>query len=195
MSEKKKKSYRRELIEWGILVTVGTVLYVTGYHTEVIGQLQRIVLATGIIQPGENNEIIEASYSLKLSDVAGNPIHFSEFKGQTVFMNFWATWCPPCVAEMPDIENLYEKKGIDVAFVMISLDEDRQKAIEFVARKGFDMPVYFLESGLPKVYNPTSIPTTYVISPDGKIVVTRHGMAKYNTDSFIELLEGLSKTP
>lgn len=189
--QKKKKKYRRELIEWMILVTVGTVLYVTGLHTEVIGQIQRVVLATGIMQPEADESASKASYNIKLTNAAGRSIDFSEFKGQTVFLNFWATWCPPCVAEMPDIENLYEQKGEDVAFVMISLDKDREKALRFIQRKDFKMPIYFLESGLPRVYNPSSIPTTYVISPQGEIVMTQHGMAKYNSDSFIEFLEGL----
>lgn len=190
---KKKKTYRRELIEWMILVTVGVTLYVTGLHTEVIGQIQRVVLSTGIIQPEADEATAEADYDFKLTDASGRNVDFSAFKGQTVFMNFWATWCPPCVAEMPDIENLYEKKGDDVAFVMISLDKNRLKALEFVERKELTIPIYFLESGLPSVYNPSSIPTTYVIAPQGKIVLTQHGMAKYNTDTFIDFLEGLEQ--
>ncbi|MEQ8581071.1 MAG: TlpA disulfide reductase family protein [Marinoscillum sp.] len=179
-----KKSYRKELIEWAIIVVVGLTLYVTGLHTEVIGQIQRVVLATGIMQPEADDEKVAASYDLRLSNIAGRTVSFATFKGQTVFLNFWATWCPPCIAEMPDIEDLYQKMGKDVTFVMISLDEDRDKARRFVERKGFELPVYFLESPLPAPYNPSSIPTTYVISPEGQVVLTRHGMAKYDTEEF-----------
>jgi len=190
-SKPKKNKYRRELIEWMILVTIGTFLYVTGLHTEVIGQLQRIVLATGIISPETTEDAPKASYNVMLADVSGKSHSLEEFKGKTIFINFWATWCPPCVAEMPDIQNLYDEVGNEVAFVMISLDDEPQKAINFVARKEFTMPIYFLKSGLPSVYNPSSIPTTYVISPEGEIVVTRHGMAKYSGDNFVEFLRGL----
>ena len=187
-----KKSYRKELIEWTIIVVVGLTLYVTGLHTEVIGQIQRVVLATGIMQPEADDEKATASYDLRLSNIAGKPVSFSTFRGQTIFLNFWATWCPPCIAEMPDIEDLYQKMGKDVTFVMISLDEDRDKARRSVDRKGFELPVYFLESPLPSPYNPSSIPPTYVISPDGQVVLTRHGMAKYDTEEFRAFLSTLT---
>ncbi|MEQ8473834.1 MAG: TlpA disulfide reductase family protein [Marinoscillum sp.] len=187
-----KKSYKRELAEWLIIVTVGLTLYFTGLHTEVIGFVQRTLLATGVITPDYESTDKKASYNFEVSNVNGEVVPFSEFQDQTVFLNFWATWCPPCIAEMPDIEDLYQKKGQEVAFVMISVDEQRETAIRFMARKGYEMPVYFLESPLPKVYNTQSIPTTYVISPTGMIKVENHGMAKYDTEGFREFLDGLS---
>ena len=106
-------------------------------------------------------------------------------------INFWATWCAPCIAEMPDIQSLYQKTGDQVEFVMISLDNTADKTWNFVDTKGFDFPVYRLSSRIPEVYERQVIPTTYVISPDGKIVAERHGMAKYDTDEFREFLVGL----
>ena len=189
-----KKTYKRELTEWLIIVVVGLTLYFTGLHTEAIGLLQRGLLATGIIQPNKVEEDKSADYNFLLTDINGNEVSFTQFKNQTVFLNFWATWCPPCIAEMPDIDDLYQKKGSEVSFVMISLDENRIKAKEFVERKGYHLPIYFLKTGLPKAYSTSSIPTTYVISPDGKLVVENHGMAKYNTESFIDLLDELNQS-
>ena len=189
-----KKTYRRELTEWLIIVVVGLTLYFTGLHTEVIGLLQRGLLATGIIQPSKVEEDKSADYNFLLTDIDGNEVSFTEFKGQTVFLNFWATWCPPCIAEMPDIEDLYQKKRTEVSFVMISLDENRIKAKEFVERKGFHLPIYFLKTGLPRVYSTSSIPTTYVISPSGKLVVENHGMAKYDSESFRNMLDELNQS-
>ena len=189
-----KKTYKRELTEWLIIVVVGLTLYFTGLHTEAIGLLQRGLLATGIIQPNKVEEDKSADYNFLLTDINGEDVSFSEFKNQTVFLNFWATWCPPCIAEMPDIDDLYQKKGSEVSFVMISLDENRIKAKEFVERKGYDFPIYFLKTELPKTYSTSSIPTTYVISPAGKMVVENHGMAKYDTENFRDLLDELSMT-
>lgn len=188
-----KKSYKRELIEWGVIVLVGVTLYATGWHTEVLGQLQRVVLATGIVTPDLDEPAVPARYDFELTRADGRQVSFQEFEGKTVFLNFWATWCPPCIAEMPDIEDLYEKTGDKVAFVMISLDEDPEKAKQFIQRKDLDLPVYFLASQLPSVYNPRSIPTTYVLSPEGRIEMTRHGMAKYDTKQFREFLLGLGE--
>lgn len=109
-------------------------------------------------------------------------------------MNLWATWCPPCVAEMPGIQQLYNKVDTSkVEFVMISLDENVEKARKFVHRKQYTFPVYQLEGNLPEVYRTASIPTTFVIAPDGRIVIREEGMAQYDDERFIEYLRKLSE--
>lgn len=190
----KKKSFKRDLVEWGIFIAIITTLYLTGLHTPVLGALQGLLLKTGIIQPKiETEDVKMADFDFLLQDVEGKTVSFESFKGKTVFMNLWATWCPPCIAEMPDINNLYNSANSDnVIFVMISLDDEFAKAKTFVEKKGFGFPIYALGSRLPEVYSSNAIPTTYVIAPDGKIVVTQQGMAKYNTDKFKKLLSDLS---
>ncbi len=179
---------KKEVREWIILITVGSFIYLMGWHTIIIGKIQQAVLATGIISPSELKEERFASYEFILEDVDGKRIHFSDFKEKTIFMNFWATWCAPCVAEMPDIHNLYEETGDKVNFVMISVDQDENKAKKYVDDKAFHFPIYFLRSGLPSGYNTHSIPTTYLIDKTGRIRVENSGMAKYNTSSFRNLL-------
>ncbi len=133
-----------------------------------------------------------ADYNFVLIDQEGNRKSFTDFKDKVVFVNFWATWCPRYIAQMPDINDLYKEVGSDdIEFVLISFDDNFQKARDFVKKKEFDFPIYQLASPLPKVYESNSIPTTYVISPEGKIVVTKSGMAKYNTKKFRKFLEGL----
>ena len=188
-----KQKVKKEVIEWVVLVSVFGIIYLGGWHTEVIGRLQQLVLTTGIIQPSALEEERQASYDFWLEDFDGNRVEFSSFNGEVVFMNFWATWCPPCVAEMPDIHDLYLKQKEDVRFVMISLDQDEAKALAFIDRKEFEFPVYFLRSSLPPTYNTHSIPTTYVLDREGIIKVENQGMAKYDTDSFNEFLQALSK--
>ena len=188
---KKKKSVKREIIEWAIFLGIIGFLFGTGLHTPVFGFIQGLILKTGIMQPSLNESSADqADYNFTLIDEDGNQKPFTDFEDKVVFINFWATWCPPCVAEMPDINALYqemEDKGIE--FVMISFDDEFQKAKNFVGKKEFDFPIYQLASPLPKVYESSAIPTTYVISPEGKIVVSKSGMAKYNTKKFKKFLE------
>ena len=190
---KKKKSVKREIIEWAIFLGILGFLFGTGLHTPVFGFFQSLILKTGIMQPSiDESTTSTADYNFLLVDQEGNKESFTAFKGKVVFVNFWATWCPPCIAEMPDINQLYaEMHGDDIAFVLISLDDDFQKAKEFVRKKEFDFPIYQLASPLPKVYESSAIPTTYVISPKGEIVVNRSGMAKYNTEKFKSYLRAL----
>lgn len=189
------KKLKKEIIEWGLLITVASALYFSGQHTEVLGFVQRAILATGLLQPDQipKDQQTSAAYDFELRDINGESVDFSTFKGKTVFLNFWATWCPPCIAEMPDIHDLYNKvQNEDIVFVMLSQDKDFQKAIDYIKKKEYDFPVYSLNSRLPQVYHSQSIPTTFVISPKGKIVSKRSGMAKYDTEKFRDFLTQLS---
>ena len=190
---KKKKSVKRDIIEWAIFLGIIGFLFGTGLHTPVFGFIQGLILKTGIMQPSLNESSAEqADYNFILIDEEGNRKPFTDFENKVVFVNFWATWCPPCVAEMPDINALYQEMGDKgIEFVMISFDDEFQKAKNFVGKKEFDFPIYQLASPLPKVYESSAIPTTYVISPEGKIVVSKSGMAKYNTKKFKKFLEEL----
>lgn len=190
-----KAKIKKELIEWIVLASVFGTIYLGGWHTELIGKLQQAVLYTGIISPDKLEEDKVADYNFTLETFDNQIVSFSDMREKVVFINFWATWCPPCVAEMPDIHSLYKEKGDEIAFVMISLDQDEKKAHDFIVKKEFDFPVYFLRSTLPSSYDTHSIPTTYVIGKDGLIKVENHGMAKYNSKSFKTFLDELNQYP
>lgn len=175
-----------------------SLIYFTGMQAEIVGFLQRIILSTGVFQPEkiEQNLQVDANYDFELVDTNGQFVNFQNFKGQTVFLNFWATWCPPCVAEMPDIQSLYESGQVkNVAFILVSQDNDFEKAKSFVNRKGYTLPIYQLASRLPQEYASRSIPATFVISPEGKIIARQIGMAKYDTDTFRSLLTSGTPAP
>ena len=180
-------------------IAVAVVLYVTGLHTEVIGFAQRGILATGLMNPDVSEESVDAdtsneapikvNYNLKLIDDKGNITSLEDFREKVIFLNLWATWCPPCVAEMPNIAKLHEEVKDDVVFVMLSLDQDFNKAIDFNNRKGFNLPIYAPGSTLPQQFQTsTTIPTTYVIDAHGNLVLTHKGMANYSTEAFKEFL-------
>ena len=191
---KRKKSIKREVIEWAIFLGIIGFLFGTGLHTPVFGFIQGLILKTGIMQPSIDDSSSEiADYNFILIDQDGERISFDEFRDKVVFVNFWATWCPPCIAEMPDINQLYlEIEHNEIEFVLISLDDDFEKAKNFVRKKEFNFPIYQLASPLPNVFESSAIPTTYVISPTGEIVVSKSGMAKYNTKKFKSFLKELT---
>jgi thiol-disulfide isomerase/thioredoxin len=161
------------------------------------GWVQWLFLQTGLFspQPKTDSPIIQAAdYNLQVLDLEGNTINLNDLKGKTIFINIWATWCPPCLAEMPGIESLYQKtKQQNIAFVLISVDEDPEVVRKFVSRKKYKFPIYFLQSQLPHLYQHNSIPRTYVISPAGKLVYTHQGIAQYDSPSFHNFLLNLSK--
>lgn len=193
-----KKKTKKSLIEYGIIIAVFGGLYITGLHTEVLGFLQRGILATGIMNPDldekddpaefENNP--QADFSMKLINSKGEQVAMEELRGKVIFINVWATWCPPCIAEMPGINKLYQDIDKEkVAFIMLSVDQDFQKAIDYNHRKGYDFEIYEAAGGMPQMYQSQSIPTTYVIDSGGNLVLTHMGMGDYNTKEFKEFLE------
>jgi thiol-disulfide isomerase/thioredoxin len=192
---KKKKTLRRELIEWSAIIGIFALLFFTGLHTTVIGSIQRIVLYTGVLQPKIQPESsTPASYAFVLQNDKGEFVNMEKFRNKVVFMNIWATWCPPCIAEMPDIQALYNRlkeDNIPVEFIMLSVDENSDKAFAFAKKRAYTFPVFSSTGKLPDVYQSSAIPTTFVISPEGNIVARREGMAKYNTKKFRQFLEEL----
>ena len=189
-----------------VLLTAFGLLYLTGWHTEAIAQVQRLVLASGIHQADvqkipEDGPAPEASVNafpgtgFSMLDLEGNSLQFEELKGKVIFLNLWATWCPPCLAEMPNIQSLYEKTGSDkIAFVMLSVDQDgREKVKKFIDRKGFSFPVYLPAGPLPDVFSTQSIPATFIISPKGEVVHTQKGMAEYDTPEMRDFIREPAK--
>jgi len=204
-TDKINKSTKKTWIQYGIFAVVAITLYATGLHTEVIGFAQRGLLATGLMNPDlekitevRNNEektltlnSKKADFNVNLLDRDGNTISLKEMKGKVIFINFWATWCPPCIAEMPSIKELHNEMGNEVAFVMLSLDRDFETAKAFDKRKGYDLPIYTLAGKLPKMYESSAIPTTYVIDVDGTLALTHNGMADYSSTEFKKFLNSL----
>lgn len=195
-----KKWWKSELTSWFILCTVILTVYLTGLQTEVIGRMQQVVLSTGVITPSIDKSL-NATYTelpivhdFPLVTLSGEKANVKNFAGKVVFVNLWATWCPPCIAEMPSIHKLYKKVDTtQIKFVMVSIDEEIEKAKKFVNKKEYTFPVYTLQNGLPTAFETNSIPSTFVIAPDGKIVMRKEGMAKYDTNEFKEFLTSLAK--
>lgn len=129
----------------------------------------------------------------KLRDRHGEEINMADMEDKVVFINFWATWCPPCIAEMPNINKLYQqyKEDESVVFLMISLDQDFEKAKAFVDKRDLDFNIYEPRSRMPNEFQTQGIPVTYVLDKAGEIAYKHVGMGNYNTQKFKDFLEEL----
>ena len=190
------KKLRKELLEIGLFLGVIAILYLTGWQAEVAAFLQRGVMLTGLhnAEVSAPTEQMNADLQFKIKDLDGNIKEVTSLKGKTIFLNFWATWCPPCIAEMPSIESLWqENKEKDITFLLISTEDETEKIRKFIERKGFSFPVYQLAGPLPSSFQSSAIPTTFVISPQGNLVYKHEGIANYNTEKFKNFLDDLNK--
>lgn len=120
----------------------------------------------------------------------GQRLNLEEFEGKPVFVNFWATWCPPCVAEMPSIQKLYDEYKNKVAFVLIS-NEETGVINAFFKKYEYSMPVYSLLSNVPSVFETSTIPSTYLIAPSGRVLIKKTGAAKWDSPKIKTMLDQL----
>lgn len=192
----KLSSYWRTLRPWLFALGILLILRVTGALSGLSVLANRALLGTPTIDtPPEATPRgkEDFDYNFTLNTLSGETVNFNKFKGKTIFLNLWATWCGPCKAEMPSIQSLYEKTNDQVVFVMLSLDRpghlDRVK--QYVSSNGFEFPVFVPSGELPKILQVDAIPTTFVISSDGTIAKRQAGMANYDSDHFRKFLEKL----
>jgi len=130
------------------------------------------------------------TYGWQLKDLTGERIRFSEFSGKVVFVNLWATWCPPCIAEMPDLQKLYNDYGDKVVFLFVSNEEiDVLKG--FLEKKNYTLPVYIPVTEYPADFETSSIPTSFVINKKGELVISKKGVAKWNSKRIRSVLDTL----
>lgn len=135
------------------------------------------------------------SIEFQLPDLQGNDVKLSDYLGQVVFLNFWATWCGPCRSEMPSMEKVYNDLK-DEGFVILAVDlaEDGNTVQNFVDELGLTFPVVLDKTGeVGAAYDARSIPTTYLIGRDGNILGRAIGVRPWEEDSYRDLfLEILS---
>lgn len=115
---------------------------------------------------------------VKLSDLSDKP----------VFINLWATWCAPCIAEMPSIEKLYIDYKDDVYFVLVTY-EDKSLVDAFLKKQNFKFPVYRNQTKEPELLQSKTIPATFIINTKGEIIVSEKGTSNWNSKSVRELLD------
>lgn len=135
-------------------------------------------------------------YNFTVKNLDGNKINFGEFKGKVIFLNVWATWCGPCRAEMPTIQNTYNQiQSDDIVFVMLSIDKEgsQPKIEKYITDKQFTFPVYLPSGYLPEQLQVPNIPTTFIISKDGMIVSKKIGTTNFDTNKFRDYLEKLAR--
>jgi thiol-disulfide isomerase/thioredoxin len=141
--------------------------------------------------PGSSSNLPDAGYDWSVRSLDGRVIPFSSFKGKTIFLNFWATWCGPCQAEMPAIERMYQKvKGKGIEVVAASW-EDPLTVANWVQRSHFSFPVYTFERPAPASYASEGIPVTFIISPAGKVVRKHLDPDNWDSDANINFLLSL----
>jgi thiol-disulfide isomerase/thioredoxin len=136
----------------------------------------------------------EALDEYAVTSLGGAAGKLGDQKGKIVLLNFWATWCPPCRAEMPAIDALWKKtKGAAFAIMGVSVGEEPSQVKDFIAKQGFGYPIYVDPTGeLGAAFGARSIPTTYVLDKSGAAIAGKVGGAPYDSPEAIALFSELA---
>ncbi len=178
-----------DVLFWLLLV----LLILPGPRKVIATAVNRIVLLVRTpSMPGSSSGVPlqETDFRWTVRDVRGEAVPMDVFRGQVIFLNFWATWCPPCVAELPEIQKAYDRFGEEVAFVLVT-GEDPAKVTAFFEKHGYELPVYFQTGPIPDVFAHRAIPTTFIVSRDERIVLSKKGAMNWDSGSTSRMFQKL----
>jgi thiol-disulfide isomerase/thioredoxin len=160
--------------------------------------LQQGLMKIGFLSPHRTSAgpPLKTTSGIKFRDTEGKVVDLGNLKGKIVFLNFWASWCPPCIAEIPAINKLYEKfkDDADVVFILADADGNLIKSQKFMDGKKFRLPIYAVASQIPEALYQGSLPTTVVFDKQGHIAYNEIGAANYGDPRFIEFINKLKTT-
>lgn len=165
------------------------------FFPDVKATMIKSLMKIGLYQPDTTSlpQVTSPVENVIFSDSNGKSINISNLKGKVIFINFWATWCPPCRAEMPSINQLHTrfKNNKNVVFIMVDADGKPEISGTFMKRKGYDLPVYTMASNVPDSMFTGSLPTTIILDKSGRIVYKGIGAADYSSSKVIVFIDGL----
>ncbi len=137
----------------------------------------------------------EMAPDFTLQDMDGVEHKLSDYKGQPVIVNFWATWCPPCRAEMPSMERAWNKlKDQGVAMLAINVGEDEDTIFTFLGDYPANFTILLDQTGTTSEAWPLrGLPTTFIISPDGRIIYQAIGGREWDDEQLLQQILALKK--
>ena len=123
----------------------------------------------------------------------GNNMNTADLKGKVLVINFWASWCPPCIAELPSIEKLYSEfqSNDDIFFLMMNMDDEIEIGKQFLDKRKYTLPIFKATSPLPEEFYSGALPTTVVVDKKGIIRMHQQGFADYGGEKFYLQLKQL----
>lgn len=161
--------------------------------------MKKILLSTLILislfscQNEKTEHLSDTDYNLELIGYQTPNVNLSNLKGNVIFINFWGSWCPPCRAEMPSIQSLYDKYGDKVKFVLISMEEPAEDYQSFLNKEKLSIPAYQVASVISTKIKPLSFPTTIIVDKEGNIALKRGTARDWDQEDIHRLLNNLLK--
>lgn len=148
--------------------------------------------AAGLLEPMPEEP---AAPVFELQGPSGDTYNLAEMQGQPVIVNFWATWCPPCRAEMPAMQRAWETlRDEGVMLVGVNVGESEGEIAAFVERLGVDFPLPMdTDMSVSQQWPMKGLPTTFVVDPEGRIVYRAQGEREWDDPALLDLVRALRR--
>lgn len=178
-----------------MILFIGLMFISPDAKSFVLRQFMMTGLFNASIDQKEGSALSEMNTDFSFVDENGNVQHTSSLRGKIVFINFWASWCPPCRAEFPSIEKLYTKfkDNPDIFFLMINEDSDPAVGRAYLDKENLSIPLFSTRGHVRGEIYAGTLPTTVVLDKNGKIRYHHTGFANYASKKFIQQVEDLIK--
>ena len=172
-ARRKKRSQRQNLLSSPVfLLAIGAAFILAG-----IGALV-LTNNDARVEAASSESRYEPAPAFALPTLAGDRLALADYRGQYVLVNFWATWCPPCRAELPDLVAFYDSHA-DEGFMLIGVNEQEAPSTvnSFLSQSGLDFPVVLDSDGrVMQQYGVTGMPSSFLVNPEGQIIQMWTGM-------------------
>jgi len=193
------KNYYRKKSKFSIASDIFFLLFILlilipSTRVEVVSFFIRLTSSAPSEMKSEDQFLIpEDTKSWSITDMNGKQIYLTSLMDdKPVFINFWATWCPPCVAELPGIAELYNKYGDQVNFILAS-NESVSTVLSFAKKRQLTELPFFQYTDVPAALYSESIPTTFLLNKNGQVILSKKGAARWNSDQMNQIIDQLLK--
>ena len=173
-----------------LVIIIALIVPQSRHQIQLVISKGKALFGPSISTPEDVKQI--SSYNWTLQRLDGEELDFNSTKGKVVLVNLWATWCPPCIAEMPSIQKLYNDYKGKIEFVLVS-NEDEATISNFLNNKNYTFPVYSAISESPETFSGRSIPQTFLIDRQGNVVINETGAANWNSEKVRAKIDVLLK--
>jgi peroxiredoxin len=158
--------------------------------TSIIGVLLSVFAATSIASSGLEGQ---AAPDFALKSSSGENLRLSEYRGDVVMINFWATWCGPCRQEMPLLDELYARyQRVGFNLLGVNIDDDSRRAMQMVEELGINFPVLFdARKEVSELYEVEAMPVTVLVDREGTVRYIHHGYKPGYEDTYLDQIRSL----
>lgn len=181
---------KKNLIYIVLIIILSAFVLIKPLKNFIFGQIE---MSPAVEKINNETMLSDEVLSIDLKGINTENTNLKSLRGKVLFLNFWATWCPPCRAEFPTIQKLYELRKDKMEFALIAMQDEEENVKKFLKENNYSIPVYIAESPLDSKILPEVLPTTYLIGKDGRILKKEDGSMDWSQENILNFVDNVTK--